>query len=83
MNDPKIVHCAVTISYRSDDGYSYKAKMATIKGLPNPALPLIEALEELSRLTALFGFEDEALQAFNAARERVAKWRSERETTPQ
>lgn len=76
--DPKIVRASVRIKYRADDGYASESEMASAVHMPDPHLPLLEALEELARLTALFGFEAEALERFNAARKRVADWRAAR-----
>lgn len=76
MDDPKLNRTSVTVKYTADDGYSSDAGF---KGTPErPELGLLGALEELARLTALFGFEAEALEAFNGARERVAEWRGKR-----
>lgn len=76
MNDPKITNATVIIKYKATDGY--RSEM-TCKGLPDkPDLALIEGLKELARLTYLFGFEDEALKAFNESRASVAEWRKNR-----
>lgn len=79
--DPKLTKTQVVIRYESDDGFESEE---TFDSDLNPALKLppeanlIHGLEELARLTALFGFEDHALTAFNAARERVAEWKKNR-----
>ena len=76
MPDPKIKTAKVVIKYKADDGY--RADM-TCNGLPEqPHIALLEGLKELARLTALFGFEDEALAAFTKARNDVAEWRKTR-----
>jgi len=76
MNDPKIKTAKVVIKYKADDGYH--ADM-TCSGLPDkPQIALLEGLKELARLTALFGFEAEALEVFNTARANVAEWRDNR-----
>lgn len=80
MEDPKLKTTGVVIKYRSDDGY--ESEMRTGNSYMKNQAPeagFLKALEELARLTALFGFEDEALQRFNAARERVFEWRKQRE----
>lgn len=76
MSDPKLKTARVTIHYTSDNGYSAEFKVKGKRETPHGGL--IEGLEELARLTALFGFEDEAAKAFNAARARVAAWRKAR-----
>lgn len=76
--DPKLVRSSVTISYRADDGYASQHQVNSHLTGVAPHEPLLEALEELARLTALFGFETEALERFNAARKRVADWRATR-----
>lgn len=74
--NPTLVSTSVTVRYRADDGYNaettFRAKKAA--GVA-PEAGLLDALEELARLTALFGFEDKALEAFNGARQRVFDWR--------
>ena len=76
-NDPKLVRSSVTIKYNADDGYSCEHQTKSDMGV-EPHIPLLAALEELARLTALFGFEEEALERFTAARKRVADWRAAR-----
>ena len=76
MDDPKLKRTSVTVKYSADDGYSSDAGF---KGTPErPELGLLAALEELARLTTLFGFDAEALDAFNSARARVEEWRKKR-----
>jgi hypothetical protein len=88
--DPTLKRTTVVIKYTSSDGY--RAELTTkggegtahrVTGEPvPPQRALISALEELARLTALFGFEDEALEAFTGARQRVAEWRASRADQP-
>jgi hypothetical protein len=71
----------VVIGYHADDGYQTEAEYrAPNRNLPRvtPKAAMLAALEELARLTALFGWEDEALEKFTAARERVAKFKEAR-----
>jgi hypothetical protein len=75
MADPKLKQTEVVIRYKSDDGY--RCKVVFI-GNEKPEIGFLQALDELSRLTSLFGFDDEALAAFNSARERVSEWKSRR-----
>lgn len=84
MTHPKIQFAKVTISYVSDDGFqseetfstslNNKATAAGIIDQQKPEQPFVDGLEELARLTSLFGVDDMALAAFNGARERVAEW---------
>lgn len=82
MSDPKIAECSVAVRYRADDGYNssveFRVDCRRTKEIP-PERPFIDAIEELARLTALFGFDEEALKAFNEARERVFEWRKNRQ----
>lgn len=85
MDDPKLVRSRVVISYRADDDFRSEEAYASGKGVPlfggvasEPQAALLQGLQELARLTALFGFEDEALKAFNEARARVADWKAKR-----
>lgn len=82
MRDPMIKTCKVGISYRSDDGYStetvYKLRPIDL-GVKMPEQPLLDGLEELARITALFGLEDQALKVFEDARTRVAEWKKGRD----
>ena len=94
MANPTLKRTSVQIKYSSSDGFrfEYGAKAGTgtkhrVTGeeVP-PQLALLDALEELARLTALFGFEAEALKKFNGARACVAEWKASRtptqDTTP-
>jgi hypothetical protein len=84
--DPALKRTNVVIKYAASDGYQAEftarggegtAHRVTGEPVP-PQRALIAALQELARLTALFGFEDEALEAFTDARQRVAEWRAGR-----
>lgn len=84
--DPKLTRTSVQIKYSSSDGFRFeygaKAGTGTKHRVTGEEVPsqhaLLEALGELARLTALFGFEAEALKEFNGARQRVAEWREKR-----
>lgn len=86
MADPKLVRSSIEIKYAADDGYRAEYGGKSGQGSKNlrtgeevpPQHALIAGLEELARLTALFGFEAEALEAFNGARQRVAEWKAQR-----
>ncbi len=75
---PTLVSTSVTVRYRADDGYSAETMFKSNKPASmTPEAVLIDALEELARLTALFGLEDKALEAFDKARQRVFDWRKD------
>ena len=77
MADPKLAKTRCLISYSGDDGYHSSVEYAS-RGETPPKDVFLEALQELARLTALFGFEDEAQQRFDEARKAVFDWREER-----
>lgn len=78
MADPKLTAASVTVCYTSDDGRRSEALYKnTTKQKPEAAL--LEGLEEVARLLALFGFETEAVRAFNGALQRVHDWKVARE----
>lgn len=80
--DPKITKSSVVIKYVADDGYdcenTYRSPSKFFPDAP-PHQALLDALEELARLTELFGFSDEAQRRFDNARWRVQEWRKKRE----
>ena len=79
MADPKLTKTRVVIAYTSDDKYSMTSEMRTGRGCFNPStgapLPpegaLLDGIEELARLCALFGFEDAARVRISGAFARV------------
>jgi hypothetical protein len=83
MADPTLKRTSVQINYTSSDGYRMafgtkagsgsKHRVTGVEVPPEEAL--LAALEELARLTALFGFEDEATRRFQCARAAVFEWR--------
>ncbi|MES2942954.1 MAG: hypothetical protein V4772_08825 [Pseudomonadota bacterium] len=79
MNDPTITKTEVTIHYESDDGYhSTSVHDSALNPSLAPHLPLLQGIEELARLCALFGMEDEAKKLVNDAFARLADWRAAR-----
>ncbi len=82
MQDPKLKLSRVFISYSATNGYrkesTYSSAQMNVAKELKPVQPLLSALEELARLTALFGYADEALEVFNGARERVAHDKAKR-----
>jgi hypothetical protein len=86
MADPTLKKTNVQINYTASDGYraEFGAKAgagsknrATGEEVP-PERALLAGLEELSRLLCLFGFDAEARQAFDGARDAVLEWRATR-----
>lgn len=76
MAYPKLTRVNVRISYSADDGFSSEVGFRGSK--KTPEADLMAAIEELSRLAALFGFEDRAFEVFDSARARVFEWRKQR-----
>lgn len=87
MTDPTLKRTNVQIKYTGSDGYrsEFCAKGGTgslhrkTGGEVPPQKALLSGLEELARLTALFGFEADARAAFEGAVARVREWRDGRE----
>jgi hypothetical protein len=86
MADPTLKRTSVNIKYIGSDGYRAEWNAMAGEGTAHrktgdqvpPQNALIAAFEELARLTALFGFEDEARKAADEAFSRVAEWRAGR-----
>lgn len=84
--DPTLKRTKVSIAYTSSDGYrmEFDAKTSpTHKNLRTgepvpPEDAMLAAVEELSRILALFGFADEARARFDKAATSVATWRAAR-----
>lgn len=84
MSDTTLKRSSVTINYTASDGYRSAVNYSNRGQMgrqPPPELPLLDAIEELSRLCALFGFGDQAAQRVADARERVDAWRAARSKT--
>lgn len=81
MSDPTLKTTSALIRYTASDGYRAEITCKNVPGLPQlpPEQHLLNALEELARITALFGFEDKAAEVFVAARARVAEWKIARD----
>ena len=87
MNDPTLKRTTVHIRYTASDGYRSEFSADVAPGSKNlktgepvpPQMALLIGLRELARLTALFGFQDDALREFNEARSAVSEWRATRE----
>ena len=85
MSAATLKRTKVSIHYTTSDGFSlkYEAKGGTgTKNLKTgqevPAhLILIDAIGQLSRTAAMFGFEEEALAEFNKQRDDVLEWRKQ------
>lgn len=85
-DDPTLVRTRVDVTYGASDSYRAEFHAKGGKGTAHPttgqSIPpenaLLAGLEELARLTALFGFEDEAMKVFVDARLRVTEWKAAR-----
>jgi hypothetical protein len=86
MTDPTLKKTSIKFGYTASDGYrmSFDAKggagtqhRVTGAEVP-PEKALLEAMAELSRILALFGFGAEARAKFDAAQQAVADWRARR-----
>jgi hypothetical protein len=78
-SDPTLKRSSVTINYTASDGYSMQVNYSNIGRMgskPPPEMPLLEAIEELARLCALFGFGDAAAAGVAEAMGRVEAWRA-------
>jgi hypothetical protein len=87
MADPKLKKTSVVIRYTASTGHRAEmtckagedvAHLKTGKPVP-PEKALLSGIEELARLLALFGFEQQAREAVDGAFGRVAEWRKSRE----
>lgn len=65
----------VQIAYSASDGFSSKVGYGA-RGA-DPKAVMLEAIDELGRLSELFGFGDEALDKLNFAQGRVRVWKAE------
>ncbi len=76
MTDPTIKRCAVLFTYTGSDGYRAETRWSSRMCPANqPQVALLDAIEELARITALFGFAEEAKKRVADAQARVAEWR--------
>ena len=80
MADPTLRRASVVIKYTSSDGYRSEVRYSNHGALGNPTIPpenvLLEAIDELARLSELFGFGAEASTAVATAQMRVREWRA-------
>lgn len=76
MAIPQLKRVTVKIGYSTDDSFSSDATYITKKGASLPKDVLLIAIDELSRLAALYGYGDEAKDAFDDAQRRVAEWKA-------
>lgn len=72
--DPVLTYAAVQIAYHANDGYRGTESIGG-RG-QDPKVAMLAALDELTRVLALFGFETEARAAAEGAFERVAAFRA-------
>jgi len=82
MADPTLKRASVKIKYAASDGYlsevTYSSHAIGRTDVP-PKDALIEAIDELARLSELFGFGAEASLAVASAQMRVREWRAAQE----
>lgn len=77
MGDPVLKKTRVTVAYTASDGYRFEFGVKSGDGTDAPAQnALLEAIDELARLLALFGFKEQAKARVDEAFERVAKFRA-------
>lgn len=78
MTAPTLKSASVQLIYRASDGYrmttGFSSRMAE-----TPSATLLAAIDELARVLALFGFEEEARSAVDDACNRV---KANRRTAP-
>jgi hypothetical protein len=77
-----LVSASVAFSFRSSDGYGAKDVFSTVNGAEAKAV-LIEAVDEIARIAALYEFGDEIVAAAQDACKRVAEWRAKATPAPQ
>lgn len=70
MSTPTLKSTSVRIAYSSSDGYRAESGYGSSKAA-TPRDALVGAIDELARILALFGFEDEARAAVEDACKRV------------
>jgi len=83
MPEPTLVKTSVTISYTASDKYRQSFEARGGKGAHNrvtgvevhPHKAYLAAVEELARLTELFGFGAEAKAKFEKGQQAVKDWR--------
>lgn len=75
MSDPKLKSCSVRITYSATDGYRSEVGFGSNRA-SSPHAALLDAIDELARVLALFGFADEACTAVAQACNRVNADRS-------
>jgi hypothetical protein len=78
MSDPTLKRARVTIAYTGSDGYRSEFSCKGGAGaVASPEKAMLASIDELARLLALFGFENQARetveQAFTRVRESLAK----------
>ncbi len=71
-----IKSASVKFSFTSSDGYS-KSDTFSVKYGALPRSVLIEAVDEIARIAALYEFGDEVVAAAQDACKRVADWRAQ------
>lgn len=80
MSDPKLTKANVQLGYSSDDGYQTQTVFSTRHNGGDPKAAFLDALEELTRICCLFGYEEQAREKFDGTAGRIRAWRTARET---
>ena len=84
--EPTLKRTSIVIGYTSSDGYRSEMKGKGGKGTTNlrageevaPEIALLSALQELTRILCLFGFEAQVVKAFDEQLVAVQEWRESR-----
>ena len=74
MIEPKLTRSTVQVTYAADDGYKSECGFTGGKTC-EPHAGLLGGLDEVARLLALFGHEQDARITFDAALRRIEDWR--------
>jgi len=77
-NDPRLTKTSVIIRIKADDGYSAKTEYADKLKVSTPETPLLDGIEEVARLLALYGYQNEARERVERAFRRVDDFNEKR-----
>jgi hypothetical protein len=80
MTAPTIKSASVRIAYSSSDGYRAETGFGSNRA-PTPQAAMLDAIDELARILALFGFGDDAQAAVSDACSRVKADREVKDAT--
>jgi hypothetical protein len=76
--EPKLTRTRYVIDYASNDQYqmSQKHDSSDLPAEHGPEVVFLQAIQELARITALFGFQEQAKAHFDAGQKAIADWRA-------